>query len=477
MKMTSVLVGSFFFFLLSLPLSKSTFAYSFDEYMVEVRSKNSALLGSEKVIKGTSLRTNEAKLNYLPNFFMNGLYSDDKRLTNAPAFLGTQTLRKTYQAGLSQQFKSGTKTTVSYNFAQTTINGASPLFLPNSNFYDVAPQLELTQSLWRNWWGGETRASEELIQSGVDSLNYMEKFRYKQLMMNAEMNYWRLAFAQEIVLVQKDSLERSKKLKDWNYSRFSTGLADESDYLQSSSAMTARELEYQTAVIEEKSASRLFNSLREIEDDSVDQKLTPPEDNDLLNLKIPERNGNREDVQASLSQKKIAQAQAQLGQEKNKPTLEVYGSYSLNGRAASNGPAVDMALTTDHPYTIVGLRFNTPINVVTLSNNKEGYSQEKIAADYNYQRKLFEQEKEWKDLVNKFHDYQERLKLAQKMENAQKEKLSKEKARFNRGRTTTFQILQFEQDFANAQLLKLRYESELINTYAQLKLFVGVAHE
>ncbi|MFZ4714288.1 MAG: TolC family protein [Bacteriovoracaceae bacterium] len=456
-------------------LSVGAQAYTFDEYIGEVKVKNSALLGSEKSIKGSSLRNSEAQLYYMPSFFFNGQYSDDQRPTNAPSFQGTQTLRKTYQAGLSQQFRSGTKTTFSYNFAQTTINGSS--VLPITNFYDVSPQVELTQSLWKNWWGSESRANETIIQAGAEVVNFSEKFRYKQLLMTAEMNYWRLAFAQEVVKVQKESLDRSLKLKDYNHNKYNSGLADESDYLQASSALTARDLDYQTSLIEERSAARVFNSLRELEADNVDEKLSPPTEETLLALNLPTRRGNREDVEASLAQKKIAQAQAKLGEEKNKPTLEAYGSYSLNGRAVSTGPAQSQSWTQDHPYTIVGIRFNTPLNFGNLSDNKEGYAQEKVAAELNYQRKVFEQEKEWKDLVNKFQDYQDRLKLSQKMEAAQKDKLMKERARLNRGRTTTFQILQFEQDYANAQLLKLRNEADLVNTYAQLKLFSGVDHE
>ena len=63
------------------------------------------------------------------------------------------------------------------------------------------------------------------------------------------------------------------------------------------------------------------------------------------------------------------------------------------------------------------------------------------------------------------------------MEEIQKKKLNSEKNRYSKGRTTTFQVLQFEQDFANAQLMKLRNEQELIIVYNQLKMFSGDYNE
>ncbi len=452
-------------------------AYTFEDYLKEVQRKNSGLQAASKSIKGTTLRMNEAHLYDRPSFFFNSQYLDDQRPTAVPAFQGTETVLATYQAGVTQQFIFGTKATLSYNIAHTAINGASPALVPQTSFYDMSPKLEVSMSLWKNWWGREIRAGEDLTQGQAELVQNSEKFRYKQLLMMAELNYWRLALAQQTVKVQAESLDRSTKIRDWNYARFHKGLADESDYLQSSSALTARELDYQTALMEERSAARAFNTLREIDAEVVHEELSGPDNRDLRSLAIPVRAGNREDVEAALAQKKIAQAQAALGEEKNKPTLEVYGSYSLNGRDNTSDPAMNQSLSKDHPAGILGVRFNTPLDLGNTIDNKNGYAQEKIAARLNYERKLYEQEREWKDLVNRFKDYQDRLLLVQKMEDAQKEKFLKEKIRLNRGRSTTFQMLQFEQDYANAQLLKLKNEADLIGTYAQLKLFSGVIYE
>ena len=77
----------------------------------------------------------------------------------------------------------------------------------------------------------------------------------------------------------------------------------------------------------------------------------------------------------------------------------------------------------------------------------------------------------------RFENLKKRLALSQKLETVQEKKLIAEKRRYNGGRSTIFQVLQFEQDLANAQLLKLRNKNELIATYNQLKLFSGETYE
>ena len=123
------------------------------------------------------------------------------------------------------------------------------------------------------------------------------------------------------------------------------------------------------------------------------------------------------------------------------------------------------------------MRFTSPLDFSKLNKNSKGYDQEKVAAKLNLDRKISEQELEWQDLQTKLKDNQEKLSLASKMEEIQKQKLEAEKARMQRGRSTMFQVLQFEQDYANAQLLKLKNQSDIVSVYAQLKLFSEVKYE
>lgn len=57
--------------------------------------------------------------------------------------------------------------------------------------------------------------------------------------------------------------------------------------------------------------------------------------------------------------------------------------------------------------------------------------------------------------------------------NAQFEKLKYERDRLKQGRTSTYQILLFEQDYINAKLMRVQNASELITLLSQISLYDG----
>jgi outer membrane protein TolC len=224
---------------------------------------------------------------------------------------------------------------------------------------------------------------------------------------------------------------------------------------------------------EEKNASLAFNTVRGVDSDVVAEQISVLDEKVIQNLNVPARDEYRDDVKASEQQRRLAQANSRLGFEKNKPDVKVFGTYGMNGRDANASEAMTEANTTDHPNYTVGVRLDIPLDIGTQSDVRKGYRKEELAADYNYQQKVFEQERLWKDLTNQFNDSLKRYQMAKVIEKAQRESMDYERTRHRRGLTTTFQVLQFEQNFANAQLARLRAQAYVLNIYSQLKTFGG----
>jgi outer membrane protein TolC len=119
----------------------------------------------------------------------------------------------------------------------------------------------------------------------------------------------------------------------------------------------------------------------------------------------------------------------------------------------------------------VGLGLNAPLDFWNLKSIHDGAQASQRAAEMEYQRKVFDQEREWADLSNQFQSKKEELQLAREVEKVQREKLAYEQDRLKKGRTTTFQVLIFEQDFATARLNLILSETQLLNLRAQMKTF------
>ena len=442
-----------------------------NDYISQVERNNQSMTASKLISQGAEERSKEGKLIFKPAVFAQWQTAIDKKPTANINTQGDRTDQNFIVAGLTQQFDFGLKGKLSYNFAHTKVYDASPLYVPVSDFYDGIATLELTQSLWRNFWGVENRSQEEIIDSQALATKYTENFKMKATIAQAESLYWTLSQIRKVVKVQRESLERAQKIRVWNQNRLQSGLAENSDFLQSDANYKAREFELKSSNQDLKTTQRSFNSLRGIDSDLLDEDLESVDSNKIKRLALPEKEALREDTKAALELKNISKANSILSVERNKPVFEVYGSYARNGRDIDSTQAASNTFKTDHDTKAIGLRFVTPIDFINLTDNINGYRKEEIAAEQNYSRKLFEQEQQWNDLSTRFEDAKIRLSLVEKIEEAQKIKASNERERLSKGRTVTFQVLNFEQDYAQSELARIQSETNILNIYAQLKTF------
>jgi outer membrane protein TolC len=442
-----------------------------DDYLKQVEEKNQSMTASKLITEGADLKADEGKLIFRPNIFAQAQTSTDKKPTTNRNAQGDETDYTFFTAGLTQQFRTGTSGKLGYTFSHTKIDNASVAFLPVNNFHDGIATLELSQSLWRNVWGKETRANETLITSQSQANKHTENYKMKVTLAQAESLYWSLSQIRKVVKVQKESLERAQKIRNWNQNRVKTGLGESADFLQADANFKAREYELRIALQEQKNLERAVNSLRGINGDLFEEDLDSVDSARIKTLALPSKTEMRDDTKAALELEKIARANSALAIERNRPTFEVYGSYALNGRDPQSSQAISNSFKTDHDTKAVGLRFVAPLDFGTTSDNIKGYKNDQLAAEQNFQRKLFEQEQQWNDLAAKFDDAKIKLSLVEKIEEAQRIKASNERDRLTRGRTVTFQVLNFEQDYAQSELARIQNETNILNIYSQLKIY------
>ncbi len=444
---------------------------SLQKYLSEVQNNNDGIKAGQLIIEGTQDRSNEGKLIFRPSLFAQAQSTIDKKPVVNTASQGDRTDNSFVTVGLAQQFDFGLKSQLSYSLIHTQIYNASSTFVSKPEYNDGVAKLELSQSLWRNFWGQEQKSQETLINSQAKASSHVESYKIKQTLAQAESIYWSLSQLRKVVKVQTNNLVRAKKIADWNRRRTNTGLAERSDYLQADANLKLREYELQNTQLELTTLERTFNTLRGNTENQVSENLDIFDGQSLSTLNLPGKSELRDDTKAALEYQNIAIANANLAQERNKPTLEVYGSYAMNGRDVERSEAIDNSFKTNKSTTAIGVRFNTPLDFGNTSKNIDGYKKEKVAAEYTFKKKVYDQDREWNDLVKKFEDAKLKLALVEKIAEANKTKSLNESDRLTKGRTTTFQVLNFEQDYAQSELQKIQSETNLLNIYAQLKTF------
>lgn len=464
----SVFCGIFLGFLAVISVAETL---SLETYLKQVQSRNQAVRSSMMSMEATLLRAKEAGFLYSPTFFSDFQAMSDARRLQNPSFQGSKTDYLMGSSGIEVQTEFGLQASLSYQLSYTSIVGASSVFVPQANFFDVRPVLSVNYPLMRNSGGKDTRSAFDVIEAQSLVKLYSESYKVKQLLADAEMAYWRLVLADEMVDIQIKVLQKAYQIRDWAANRVKLQLADRSDLLQVEAVAQLRELELQSAKDELSAAARAFNVARGEDAETVSEVLVSLDSVGLRTLEIPARADFREDVLAAKQAYRLASLNAKLSDAVYDPSLDLFGSIALNRRDSN---AIDAALSSfsfSFPTNVVGIKYKMSLDGGRISDVKKGVVKEVESAALSFDRKVFEQDREWKDLTQKFNDVKKRLLISQKMEAIQKEKWMYELNRHRQGRTTTYQVILFEQDYTNAYSSRIRIESDLLRLFTQLKTF------
>ncbi len=448
-------------------------AQSLDAYLQQVEKNNLTYQSSQNQKEAATLGAREADLMTSTNLFANAQSTYEAKQQINPAVKMDHLEMQNYSFGIMQQFEFGAQGKLYYAIDRTGYVGSN--FAPNNmrdSAYDARPVIELSVPLWQNFGGRTTKATAELARSQSEAQRYGAEAQSAGLLAQAEGTYWRLAIARDVVAIQKKALQQSEAILAYVTNRANKNLGDKADMLQAKALVAARRYELKRAQNEELAAMHAFNVLRKA---SYVEKVDGLDKIDFAQLKTAsisgDRPGERADVKAAKAQAKLASANATIQEDKYRPKLELFGSYAMNGQDRKYGEAVSDSFSSDNPTSAVGLRFSMPLNVGATSAVKRSAALASSAAEMQAEQQSYQQEADWQDLVRRVGEAKENLNLAQAIEDAQEAKLTSERQRLRQGRTTTYQVLMFEQDYSQAELAQMRAASEVLTLMPQIKLY------
>lgn len=458
-----------------------TKALSINGYLKQVTDSNIGYKAALTSQAGAEDQFFEGRLITMPQVFGNLQYSDDKRLGPNSALYGNETKVTAISLGVSEATSFGLSGKIYYNLNTVSVLGVNPMILqlapnlPIAAYTQTGMNLELTFSLLKNGFGVATKATIEAQESQALASSYGAAFQRKVTLSDAELRYWRLAIAREIIKVQRSSLERAKQLRDYHIRRVKLNLAEEADLLQSLAGVKARELDLKSGLIEESSAIRAFNAARNRNNDIVSEKLELPDQTALEAIEVPKRSEKREDVLSAEQASKAAIANYTRAQDQELPAVDLFANLSTSGYQGSLGGAISDSLSTSYPFGVIGVRVSAPLDFTGAARARTGYSKAAIAAELDFQKKVFEQEVTWNDLVQQLISAKEKLKLVVLHEEAQHTKLELERKRQKQGQSTTYQVYLFENEYLGSQLARIQTQAAILSLSAQLKTFLADA--
>lgn len=328
-------------------------------------------------------------------------------------------------------------------------------FRTNTN--DVVA-LTYSQPLWRGAWNRYATSTQRLFETVHRRQSERERQVSQQLLLAVGNAYWDLVSAREQSAVADSALELARQQVDQNQRRLDAGVGTEVEVLQAEAEVATRE------------EGKLFVDVRVRQAaDLLKQLLFPGKDPTVWETSLVPRTALPEAVGTSgvpawtdalsvavehrpeLSQQRLAIDEARIRHQRTRseknPFLDLDLAASSRGFDGDSSDAFDTAWQYDFPTYSAALNFNFP-----LGNTRGRYAEKAAWTELRAARLAYDQAEsqiveEVREAVRQVAYQAEAVRAARKSLELADRQLKAEQARYQEGLSTTFQVLQFQQDY------------------------------
>ncbi|MDH4468981.1 MAG: hypothetical protein QE271_13060 [Bacteriovoracaceae bacterium] len=442
-----------------------------DSFLHLVGQESLQLQSLQEKQEGLEFTLSQTHLIYSPYSFGSFGYSDDERQKLNTQFVGVETIGKFYEFGVGKRFNSGAELKLGYTNQFADIRGT---VLQDVTAYEPALKLSLAIPLWRNFGGGEWSYQAKTTEFRWRSQIYAAKQTEKNLLTYSENLYWQYATLLAIKEIQIQGLKRSKEIENWASNRVKNSLGDQSDLYQSQAVVVGKELNLNETEDKIQSLKKAIETLLNREEKVSDahqwempKEIPLPQAQMITNAGGSETPMTTSEVQAIYYQSESEQNSYQETKEQNRFKLDLVADYAWTSRERGFNDSWNELKTGDFPWWTLAIKYEQSLDFGSIQNVEAGQYKLINASKKDYQNALQKAQKDWLLMVNQWSLLEKKQKLCAKLELIQQNKLDFERKRLRTGRTTTFQVLQFEFDYLQSQLQHLQTKLELWNLKSQ----------
>lgn len=372
----------------------------------------------------------------------------------------------TYSVSLNQLLPTGGRIGVGFSSAQVDLVDSRAALQVYNPVESQRAFVRLSQPLLKNFGPTVTNLGIRVarLQERIASAAYRQEVENR--LANVMSAYWELVFAIRNLEVQRASLEAALELERVNEVRVRTGASPRSDLFQAQ----ARVAERRNNVISAKSAilaaqDRLLQFLNWPETPSRWNRPVMPSDTpdeyDLQveyddNNLIDDAYGNRYDLEAVRIGERLAEETRDAAWWQRLPELNFVAEYGLNGLDGQSADAFQDIQDSRFEDYFYGLELRYP-----LLNRR-------ARADYRQARRNLDLSRldlqnlqlailtEVRAATRTIRTAQESIDASKAQVRAAEELLTSEQRRLEVGASTTFNVLEFQEDLTAAQVAEVR---------------------
>lgn len=380
---------------------------------------------------------------------------------------------------LSQKLLTGGSLSVSLDNSRNSTNSRFSQINPR---YNSQLRLDLSQPLLKDFGLTATKRNIIVARNNRDKSLFALRQQVIDLIYTTEEAYWNLVYSHQNLEVKQKSLQLAKDLLKQNETQVRVGVSAPMDILTAQAEVAARESEALQARSQiqtyEENLRRILNVIRMPETivpgDRPDFKVIDAEFNDFLETALKKR-PDIEQVRLDLKSKNI---DVRYYRNQTLPNLQLTASYFTKGLSGTPQD-VDIILINDSSASAgavggnlsdslrdalkalydnysIGLQLSLPL--VNTSARAD-----LVQARLNLEQSLLTLKKTESTIYSEVRQIIMDLETNAKIVEANRisrelaeQKLAAEQKKLSVGLSTNYQVLQYQRDYANAQIAELK---------------------
>jgi outer membrane protein TolC len=400
-----------------------------------------------------------------------------------------------FNPSLSKSFeRTGGNYTASFANSRTT---SSSTFSSLSPFYSSNLSLTFNQPLWRNRSIDSNRRSIRIQKKFIEQSDSDFRQRTIQIISQVQAAYWNLVFALRNQQNQLDSLNLSRQNMRNIEAQIEAGAKAPLDRAQVQTDIATREtnlfLATQNVSIAENSLKQLM--LRGPDAAEWTAQITPTDSPALdlapvnLTVALDEAHKNRPELRRLNLQKEINGVDLQFYKNQTKPQIDLTGTVATTGLAGTACDPVTNTRCSPPPTNLVGgygkdlsnlFSFETrnitagvtisfPLRNRTAEANLAGarIQQNQLEASYRSQDQTIEMDV--RNAAQAVDTAQRRVRATRAARESAEQQLAGEEKLYEVGRSTTFLLLQRQNDLTAARTNELQSQTDYNKALADLQ--------
>lgn len=376
---------------------------------------------------------------------------------------------KKYSIGATKLFPTGTEFSMTHS---ATLNKGNSSVLYGSKSTNSSLTFELNQPLLKNFNGLVDRKQVQIQKINTSKFSLGQKSAIEKKIYDVVLAYWNLYITQKQNEINQKSVELAKEFLDLNEKQAQTGFVEETDVIAAKANLVAKE----TNLIENN--AQLFKaklSLAVLLNDYYDNNIVLTSKPSDINLTLNSRDEiekaflNRRDIKQEKMELEKQGIQLLINDNKTLPDLTLTGSVTpQNIRNTYSDSIGDTSSFRNDDY-FIGLTLNFPLENSNAKANNVKAALNKQIAFINIQKIEAKVKNDIKIKLNEISKKYEILQNAYKLKNLQEEKLEKENERYSAGRSSSRNVIDYQNDLINAENILAQAEVNYEKSITALK--------